>query len=316
MLKNKPNLFERFFARMLPFDHLTLIYSWIMVVIIVNFARPLDRYVGILLFYLGVTLLIILLVQLFRPEGNRVGSFFRLLYPIMVMTAFYQVSGRLVHLFVPGFYDYQIAVLEKSIFGGDPSLWLDRFSGTFLTELLSASYFSYYFLVPGLALYLFFDRRDRELKRFLTATCVTFFISYLVFIFYPVEGPRHYFGALYATKLDGPIFHPLVDLVIGRGAFHGGAMPSSHVAEALVVMLCAIRWYGRKAYFLVAVVAALALGTIYGRFHYVTDVVIGVVIGATAYWLVLAFYPLTAGSDRQPDITDEEIAREYVSDNI
>ena len=93
-------------------------------------------------------------------------------------------------------------------------------------------------------------------------------------------------------------------------------MPSSHVAEALVVMLCAIRWYGRKAYFLVAVVAALALGTIYGRFHYVTDVVIGVVIGATAYWLVLAFYPLTAGSDRQPDITDEEIAREYVSDNI
>ena len=68
-------------------------------------------------------------------------------------------------------------------------------------------------------------------------------------------------------------------------------MPSSHVAEALIVLLFAIRNYGRRAYFLIPIVIGLAMGTVYGRFHYISDVAVGTAIAFVIYWLTLNFYP-------------------------
>jgi membrane-associated phospholipid phosphatase len=183
------------------------------------------------------------------------------------------------------------------------------------TEILSAGYFSYYFLIPGLGLFLFFGRRDREMRRFITATCVTFFISYLVFILYPVSGPRFHFAGQYENEITGIIFRPLAMLVIDNAAFRGGAMPSSHMAEAIIVMLFAIRSYGRRAYFLIPVVLALALGTVYGRFHFATDVIIGIILGIIVYFFTLKFYPAKKDFAREWQPSNNR-KRSYVSDSV
>lgn len=316
MAKNKPHLFEAFFSRMLPFDHLTIVYCWAVLILTVNFGRPLHHYFDILALHTAAVIAVILLVWFASPTSNRFARFLRLLYPVIMMLFFYQACSKMVHFFFPGFFDSQIVALEKVFFGADPSIWLDSLSGVVLTEILSAGYFAYYFLIPGLALVLFFHGRTREIKRFMTATCLTFFVSYMMFILYPIEGPRFYFGTLYTNDLVGPVFRPLVDLVIERGAIHGGAMPSSHVAEALVVLIFALRTYGRKAYFLVPVVIALALGTVYGRFHYVTDVVVGAAIGALAAWLAIQLYPPERETSPDGEIWEGVTGKQYVSDNF
>lgn len=315
MPKTRPHLFETFLSRMLPFDHLTILYCWIIIILTINFGRPLARYGDILIVHAAAIVGVTLLVRFISPAANPLARFLRLLYPVIMMLFFYQACAKMVHFLFPDFFDHQVMALESILWGGDLSLWLDGRTGVVVTEILSAGYFSYYFLIPGLAIVLFVHGRTDDIKRFMTATCLTFFVSYLTFIAYPVEGPRFYFAGQYTTDLVGPIFRPLVTMVIDQGAIHGGAMPSSHVAEALVVLIFALRAYGRKASFLVPVVIALALGTVQGRFHYITDVVVGAAIGALAAWAAVRWYP----SEKEP-ASDEEVweritGKQYVSDN-
>jgi len=315
-LKDKPHLFELFFNRLLPFDHIVLLYCWIIVILTVNYARPLSDYAGVIIFHLGMIALVAILAQFARSKNNRLVIFFRLLYPVIMMTFFYKFSGKLILTVTPEFFDVDVVSLEKVILGFHPTIWLDNYLNIVVTELLSAAYFSYYFLIPGLALVLFFDRRDREIRRFMTATCVIFFISYLIFIIYPVTGPRFFFADQYQNSIDGFIFRPLVQLVINNAAFKGGAMPSSHVAEAIMVMLFAIRNYRRKAYFLIAIVVGLALGTIYGRFHYLSDVFVGTIMAFVIYWLTLKFYPARRDFSKKWQLADMDQKRKYVSDTV
>jgi membrane-associated phospholipid phosphatase len=279
-------------ALALPYDHLIWIYCWLMIVCIINFGRPFASYLPSLTFYAGVILLSVLIVKFCSRTDNRLAAFFRLLYPALLIAFFYSVSGNTIHLLYPDFLDTQLVAIEKSIFGLNVTLWLDNHLNVVVTELLSLGYFSYYFMIIGLSLILFFHRRDAEIKRFMSATCVTFFVSYLLFFLYPIEGPRWHFAGEYLNSIHGVIFWPMVKYVIDNGAVHGGCMPSSHVAEALVVMFFALRNYGRRAAFLIPLVVLMAGGTIYGRFHYVSDVVVGIIIGVLATFGTLRFYPL------------------------
>lgn len=296
--RDKKSLFERFADRLLPYDHMALVYCWIIIVLTLNFARPIEDFFVVLGFHCGVIIIVCLLAIFLNDKTNRFLVFLRLLYPVILMTFFYTTSGMLVHTIFPEFLDYQIINFERFIFGVSPTLWWDQHLNVVMTEILSAGYFSYYFLIIGLSLTLIIGKRDAEIKRFMTATCSTFFISYLIFIFYPVEGPRHVFADSYQNVISGPFFRQLVDYVINNGAFHGGAMPSSHCAEALVVTYFGIKVYGRKAWFLVVILAILSIGTVYGRFHYVSDVVVGYVIGFTTIWLTMYFYPFKKDRDK------------------
>ncbi len=315
-MKDRPHLFERFFNLLLPFDHVVLVYCWLIITITVNFARPIGNYIDVLVFHLGVIVMVCLLAQFARSQTNRAVIFARLLYPVILMTFFYQFSGRLVLTVIPHFLDSQVAGFEKAILGVHPTIWLDGHLNRVVTEILSAAYFSYYLLIPGLALILFFTRRDREIRRFITATCVTFFVSYLMFIFYPVSGPRYHFAGLYEHEITGFIFRPLVAFIIDNAAFKGGAMPSSHVAEAVMVLLFAIRNFGRKAYFMIFIIAGLALGTVYGRFHYTSDAVVGAGIAFLIYWLTLKFYPTRKDFSPQWQLSDIDHKRKYASDSV
>jgi len=316
MIKDKPHLFERLFVSMLPFDHFNILYCWIILVLTIGFARPIGDFYGVLLFHTGALVLVILIVKFLGNKTSRGAVFFRLLYPVMLMTFYYTFSGKLVLLFTHHFLDYQITAFELSLFGLNPTLWLDGHMSKWVTELLSIGYFSYYFMIPGLALVLFFQKRDKMIKRYITASCATFFTSYLIFILYPVEGPRHFFAHLYQHVPEGYVFRGLVDFVIGNAAFHGGAMPSSHVAEALVVMFFALRVFRKKALFVVPFVFLLALGTVWGRFHYVSDVVVGITIGILATWLTFVFYPIEDEDARERRRAEMDIRRRYVSNNI
>jgi membrane-associated phospholipid phosphatase len=239
-----------------------------------------------------------------------------LLYPVVLMSFFYRASGLLVEVVVPRFFDGAVTGLERTLFGIDPSLWLDAHPSVFLTEVLTAFYCTYYFLIPGLAVTLLFSRRDDDIKKFMTATCATFFISYLAFIFLPVAGPRFYFADLYQHKLVGVLFRPLADFIMDNAAFRGGAMPSSHVAVAVVAAFFAVRAYGRKAWFIVPVVVGLALGTVYGRYHYAIDVVIGAIIAGVVLYATIKYYPKEKMYLPQQQVADHPSARMYVSNSI
>jgi membrane-associated phospholipid phosphatase len=62
-------------------------------------------------------------------------------------------------------------------------------------------------------------------------------------------------------------------------------MPSSHVAVAVIVLMAMYRGARRWFWALLPLVIGLTVGTVYGRFHYVSDVAVGLTIAPLSFWL-------------------------------
>jgi membrane-associated phospholipid phosphatase len=78
--------------------------------------------------------------------------------------------------------------------------------------------------------------------------------------------------------------------MMAKFALKGAAFPSSHVAMVTVVSLISkkyIPWLFKISFPLAIMVA---LGAIYGRYHYVTDVVIGAIVGTIATYVTYKIY--------------------------
>ena len=110
----------------------------------------------------------------------------------------------------------------------------------------------------------------------LDATC------FVVYALFPVDGPRYLVGA--AAAPDGPVRSFVLHL-LAAGSSRGTAFPSSHVAASLVASLCALRFQRPVGLVVAVLTMGLALATVYGGFHYLVDVLAGVIVGGGA-WLV------------------------------
>jgi membrane-associated phospholipid phosphatase len=107
--------------------------------------------------------------------------------------------------------------------------------------------------------------------------------SYLVFILLPVDSP-YYLSQHLGPPLSGHFFFDLVHQMSARGGARGGAFPSAHVSGAVVVSLVALRHQRRLAYLLLTFTGSVMIATVYGRFHYVLDVLAGAALGSPSSW--------------------------------
>lgn len=273
-----------------PYDLAILCYLFILSVFIFIFGRPISEYIDELVMNIVFAGVVLAAVNFLGIENNKTVLFFRLLYPAILFTFFYEQTGGLMKLIFPDFLDYHLTAFEKSIFGVNPTFWIDRnILNVYLTEILSATYFSYYPMIPVFLLVLFIKGNYTVIKKSLTAICITFFVSYMLFFLYPIEGPRYHFAGQYLNDITGPVFRRMVELA-QQGSVHGGCMPSSHIGVALVINIFCLIHYRKAGILLIPINIGMALGTFYGRYHYISDVVVGIAIGAMATWLTLKYY--------------------------
>lgn len=288
------------------FDLLVIGYCLLMVALLLAFGRPLTEYGNEIVFYSSMAAIAVLCI---RFCGGRIAwpfRFVRLLYPMLMFTWFYRMTGGLMMLFFDSWFDPQVVAFETALFGIEPSLWFDQhLPQIFITELLSFCYGSYYVMIPGFLLPLFALRRERVIVRSMAAICLAFFVSYLLFALYPLEGPRWHLAGQYQHAVEGRLFRGFVEYVIATGAVHGGCMPSSHVAVALVIMCYAWKMNRPLGITLLIIDIGMAVGTVWGRFHYTSDAVVGAILGLGAVWLIERTYahpPLHRETSPQPEI--------------
>ena len=296
-----------------PFDYLVIGYCLTMSLLILAVGRPLGVYADELAFYSSMAAVAALVVRYVREPQSGWRRFIRLLYPALMFTFFYRATGGTIFLLFDRFFDFQVVSFEQSVLGFEPTILLDRrWLSPFWNELFSAAYFSYYLMIPTLLLVLYLKRRDELIRRFLTTCCFAFFISYFLFFIYPIEGPRYHFAGQYLNQIEGPFFRQLVNLAIDKGAVHGGCMPSSHVAVAIVVLAYTFKASRKAGWLLLPVVVGLAIGTVWGRFHYVTDVVVGAAIGIGSVRLIEWRYPRWS-TNKNESVTYQSLGVEHVS---
>jgi len=273
-------------------DWATIVYLAVLSLLILIFSHNQPNWPYFILYNLFVLVIILLIVRFLSDEQNPWKRFFRHFYPMFLFTLLYEETGYLVHTIFPNWFDPWINKVELKIFGDYPTVWMQKIVSVPLSEYMMMSYFSYYFLMPVLGGLLYFKNRVKEFDQLLLACAVAFYISYLGFLFMPVEGPRHAIPDLHNVELVGILFAPMAQYVVNVAGLHGGCMPSSHVAVALVVMIFAIRYEKVLAWIFTPLILSLFMATVYGRFHYILDVVAGILVGFLALLICQRFLNL------------------------
>ena len=243
-----------------------------------------------------------LLVARFRPALERPGAprWLRMIadwYPLLIIPLLYSALDVLNSAVWDGrFFDPLILEIEQRLFGGQPSSTFARSAPWVpLSELLHAAYISYYPMIylPPLALYLRGQRK--EFQAMLWAMVAAFLLHYVVFIYFPVQGPRYLVPIPGGAVAEGPIFG-LAHSILETGSSRGAAFPSSHMAIGVVQTVSAFRFLPGAAPLILLATIGLGVGAVYGGIHYATDMIAGAITGLA---IALVFVQLDRRADRR-----------------
>lgn len=220
-----------------------------------------------------------------QGSGGRFGGEF---YPVLLTIALYTEVG-LYNLKGGISHDLLIAKWEFLIFSGQPSLqWSTAWPNPILSSILHLSYFSYYMIVLGIPLALWFSGRRDSAVRTILLMMITFYICYTWFRLFPVAGPRFLHSLPDNAAMRTPVALFVHKLVSGGSAW-GTAFPSSHVAVAFVNAGTAFRCWRRLGMIAWIMAVLLAFSTVYGQFHYAIDAVAGALLGIVILLLARVF---------------------------
>ncbi|MCI0353918.1 MAG: phosphatase PAP2 family protein [Acidobacteria bacterium] len=223
---------------------------------------------------------------LVRARDRQPWRFLHGWYPLLMFIVCFEETARLSFLFVDHWQDAYLLSLEARLFAVPPTVWLQQFASRWTTEILEVGYFSYFVLLMIVGGVLSRGKDQRPFRQVMTASVLSYMLCYVVFLAFPTEGPAHTLRALHTAPLEGGPFHFLVNLIQKHGGVHGNAFPSSHVAAAVVALIYAWRYVPRLGAALTPLVILLCVGAVYDRYHYVLDIVGGIVIAVPAEVLV------------------------------
>lgn len=174
--------------------------------------------------------------------------------------------------------------LEEFIFGFQPSLeWSRVWPWSWFHELMEFAYFTYYFLAVAYLVLVFkargiaTDARWEAVRDFIRDLSATMLICYTMYTLFPAWGPK-FFRAGY-VDVGGWVFTDIMRYIHDNGALLGAAFPSSHVAASMIPWWHTWRNFPRHRWWMTTIFVLLCMSTVYNRYHYVVDVIAGLILG-------------------------------------
>jgi membrane-associated phospholipid phosphatase len=159
-----------------------------------------------------------------------------------------------------------------------------EFFGPVAPSLLEMSYTLVYAVAPFCLAVLYFYRRRGQAEQLLFILAIAVLLCYGQFPFWPSEPPRIVFAGQDLPTVE-TVFRRFNLWMLSNAGIHTSVFPSAHVAAAFA---CAFgmrkalpehRWVSR---FLLVLALAIALATVYGRYHYLADAVAGFAMALVA----------------------------------
>ena len=207
-------------------------------------------------------------------------------YPLVIPLLAFPEAALLHDVLVKEWRDPYLLAFEAALFREPPTVWLGGFSSIAFSELVQVGYLAYFLFLPIVAVILYAREDRKPFYALMAATMLGYVICYVTFLVFPTEGPAHTLRHLHTRPLPaGPLF--AIVLFIQKAGTHGNAFPSAHVVGAVVPVIFAWRHVPKLAPWLLPLLVLMCIGAVYDRYHYASDMLGGLIIGAAAAWFML-----------------------------
>lgn len=233
------------------------------------------------------------------PDTGDRWPFLRHGYAVVLFGFFYRDAARYIFIFFDHWFDPVLMRAQAAILGTSPVIWMSQFTSPWLLDFWMVGYGFYYFIAPLAVIIMMVHRRPDIFRRTALAAAAAFLVSYTMFFLFPLEGPR-YALAGQLPPLKGIIFYPFVMWMQNNGSIHGGCMPSSHTAVAWIVTFYIAKVHAGIGRVFKVLTVILTVGCVWGRFHYTTDVIVGLIIFAVTVRTVERYNVDTGGQPVPP----------------
>lgn len=234
-----------------------------------------------------VSILTILSIFVFFKNDNLENSRIqtvRLFWPILLLGFFYTETDYLNNIIFETNLDPIFVKIEQLLFGVQPS---ENFSQllpyNLFAEVMYFGYFSYYLLIIGLPVFIYFKLGFKVTERVIFTVVNSFLIYYLIFIIFPVVGPQFYFENSTQNLPQGYIFGWLIRTIQYYGEAPTAAFPSSHVSICLMLVWFCFKYVKKLLIIVIPIAILLILSTVYLKAHYVIDVLAAFIITPLIY---------------------------------
>lgn len=184
-------------------------------------------------------------------------------------------------------WDLWLKQVDISVFGVYPPAWFRRFHNDASVGLMMLCYLAYY-VSPLVAVLPQIVKRDwRRVRRVAAIYAGALLLTYIGYILVPATGPR-FEGTFDAWAAEGGWFAtPWWQQVLDNAEIiRWDAFPSGHVAIAVVALVLALRYHRKVGLVYLPFVAGLLVATVFLGYHYVTDVVAGLVFAGVAFAVI------------------------------
>ena len=219
-------------------------------------------------------------------------------YAMVLVPLTYKELTYLIPLVHPRDFDWELAAIDHRMLGVHPTVWLERVTSPLLTEILQLSYITYYFLPLLLGVAIWRKGWFHEFHFFLFVVVLGFYLSYLGYIAVPAIGPRFILADKQTVPLAGIWMFDRIRASLDQAeGITRDCFPSGHVELTLLVLYYARRFHRRVFWWILPAGSALIISTVYLRYHYVIDVVAGVLLAALIVATAGPLYRMLGGSE-------------------
>jgi len=235
--------------------------------------------------------LVVLALGLVRGGVLRDRLLAPLLYRLAVVGsvgASYFLLGTLLPILRSRTFDAELHALDLAVFGIEPAVALDAWITPARTEWFAFFYYSYFFLVGGHLFPIVFGCRDqRRLGEFGLGIALCYCVGHVGYMLVPGFGPVRELAGAFHTPLPSGRFTDLVMATVAAGGSQLDIFPSLHTAAPTFISVYSFRHrralpfrytWAPMAFFAANIIVA----TMYLRWHYLIDVVAGLLLGVGA----------------------------------
>ena len=156
--------------------------------------------------------------------------------------------------------------------------------GALIPLYLELCYLLVYAVGPFAVAVLYFERRRDLVNALLSVYLLGTLLAYALFPFFPSDPPRMVFGGSDMPNLVTAVRRFNLWIVNGYG-IHSSVFPSAHVSSAFSAAWALLLLLPRKKSFgmgMLIYAVSVSVATVYGRYHYLADVLAGFWISVVA----------------------------------